>query len=168
MPHIVQTQAPRPGFTQELRAASCLSDLLQLMRLSKQQQRRRSALYPDDLKYSSEHEWARMADGGTVEVGITYFAQDTLGDVVFVELPEVGSRVDQFDKFGEIESVKAVSDLFSPVSGTVTAINEELEQSPELVNSDPYGDGWIMEVKLADLSDLDELMDAATYEGTLE
>ena len=101
-------------------------------------------------------------------MGITHYAQDTLGDVVFVELPEIGSRVDQFDKFGEIESVKAVSDLFSPVSGTVTAVNEELEQSPELCNSDPYGDGWIMEVKLDDPSELDELMDSETYQGTLE
>ncbi len=125
-------------------------------------------MYPDDLKYSSEHEWARVGNGDVVEVGITHYAQDTLGDVVFVELPEIGSRVDQFDKFGEIESVKAVSDLFSPVSGTVTAVNEELEQSPELCNSDPYGDGWIMEVKLDDPSELEELMDSETYQGTLE
>ncbi|MCY4474547.1 MAG: glycine cleavage system protein GcvH [Chloroflexi bacterium] len=125
-------------------------------------------MYPDDLKYSSEHEWARVGNGDVAEVGITNFAQDTLGDVVFVELPEIGSKVDQFDKFGEIESVKAVSDLFSPVSGTVTAVNEELEQSPELVNSDPYGDGWIMEVQLDDPSELDELMDSQTYQGTLE
>ena len=125
-------------------------------------------MYPADLKYSSEHEWARVGNGDVVEVGITHYAQDTLGDVVFVELPEIGSRVDQFDKFGEIESVKAVSDLFSPVSGTVTAVNQELEQSPELANSDPYGDGWIMEVKLDDPSELDELMDSETYRGTLE
>ena len=125
-------------------------------------------MYPDDLKYSSEHEWARVGNGEVVEVGVTHYAQDTLGDVVFVELPEIGSRVDQFDKFGEIESVKAVSDLFSPVSGTVTAVNEELEQSPELVNSDPYGDGWIMEVKLDDPTELNELMDSESYQGTLE
>ena len=125
-------------------------------------------MYPADLKYSSEHEWARVGNGDVVEVGSTHYAQDTLGDVVFVELPEIGSRVDQFDKFGEIESVKAVSDLFSPVSGTVTAVNQELEQSPELANSDPYGDGWIMEVKLDDPSELDELMDSETYQGTLE
>ena len=125
-------------------------------------------MYPDDLKYSSEHEWARVNDGDVAEVGITHYAQDTLGDVVFVELPEIGSRVDQFDKFGEIESVKAVSDLFSPVSGTVTAVNEELEQTPELVNNDPYGDGWIMEVKLDDASELNELMDSETYQGILE
>ena len=109
-----------------------------------------------------------MNDGDVVEVGITHYAQDTLGDVVFVELPEVGSRVDQFDKFGEIESVKAVSDLFSPVSGTVSAVNTELEQSPELVNSDPYGDGWIMEVKLDDPAELDELMDSEAYQEILE
>ena len=125
-------------------------------------------MYPDYLKYSSEHEWARVGNGEVVEVGITHYAQDTLGDVVFVELPEIGSRVDQFDKFGEIESVKAVSDLFSPVSGTVTAVNQELEQSPELCNSDPYGDGWIMEVKLDDPSEMEELMDSETYQGTLE
>ena len=125
-------------------------------------------MYPDDLKYSSEHEWARVEDGNTVEVGVTHYAQDTLGDVVFVELPEVGSQVGQFDKFGEIESVKAVSDLFSPVSGTVTEVNDKLEQSPELVNAAPYGDGWIMKVELDDPSELDSLMDAATYTATLE
>ena len=125
-------------------------------------------MYPDDLRYSSEHEWARIEDGGVVEVGITHYAQDTLGDVVFVELPEVGSQVGQFDKFGEIESVKAVSDLFAPVSGTVTEINDKLEQAPEMVNSDPYGDGWIMKVELDDPSELNSLMDAATYTATLE
>ena len=125
-------------------------------------------MYPDELKYSSEHEWARVEDGDVVEVGVTHYAQDTLGDVVFVELPEVGSQVGQFDKFGEIESVKAVSDLFSPVSGTVTEINDKLEQAPEMVNSDPYGDGWIMRVELDDASELDSLMDAGTYTATLE
>lgn len=125
-------------------------------------------MYPDDLRYSSEHEWARVEGDGVVEVGITHFAQDTLGDVVFVELPDVGSQVGQFDKFGEIESVKAVSDLFSPVSGTVAEVNEKLEQAPELVNADPYGDGWIMRVELDDPSEIDSLMDAATYTATLE
>ena len=125
-------------------------------------------MYPDDLRYSSEHEWARVECDGVVEVGITHYAQDTLGDVVFVELPEVGSQVGQFDKFGEIESVKAVSDLFSPVSGSVAEVNEKLEQAPELVNADPYGDGWIMRVELDDQSELDSLMDAATYTATLE
>ena len=125
-------------------------------------------MYPDDLRYSSEHEWARVEGDGVVEVGITHYAQDTLGDVVFVELPEVGSQVGQFDKFGEIESVKAVSDLFSPVSGTVAEVNEMLEQAPELVNADPYGDGWIMRVELDDQSELDSLMDAASYTATLE
>lgn len=125
-------------------------------------------MYPDDLRYSSEHEWARPESDGVVEVGITHYAQDTLGDVVFVELPEVGSQVGQFDKFGEIESVKAVSDLYSPVSGTVAEVNEKLEQAPELVNADPYGDGWIMRVQLDDPSELDSLMDASTYTATLE
>ena len=127
-------------------------------------------MYPDDLKYSSEHEWARTADGddSVVQVGITFYAQDTLGDVVFVELPQVGDQVGQFEKFGEIESVKAVSDLFSPVSGTVTAINDALEETPELVNDDPYGEGWIMHVQLADAAELAQLMDAETYQGTLE
>ncbi len=125
-------------------------------------------MYPDDLRYSSEHEWARLEDVGSVEVGITHYAQDTLGDVVFVELPEVGSEVGQFDKFGEIESVKAVSDLYSPVSGTVTEVNDKLEQSPELVNADPYGEGWMMKVALDDPSELESLMDSETYTGTLE
>ncbi len=125
-------------------------------------------MYPDDLRYSSEHEWARDEGDGVVEVGITHYAQDTLGDVVFVELPEVGSQVAQFDKFGEIESVKAVSDLFTPVSGTVAEVNAQLEQSPELVNSAPYGDGWIMKIKLDDPSELESLMDAATYSSTLD
>ena len=120
-------------------------------------------MYPDDLKYSDEHEWARMNDGDVVEVGITHYAQDNLGDVVFVELPEVGSRVDQFDKFGEIESVKAVSDLFSPVSGTVTEVNDKLEQAPELVNADPYGAGWFVRIRLTDAGELDDLMNEDAY-----
>ena len=98
----------------------------------------------------------------------THYAQESLGDVVFVEMPQVGSRVGQFEKFGEIESVKAVSDLFSPVSGTVVSVNEDLEQSPELVNSDPYGDGWLMGVKLDDASELEGLMDSESYQGILE
>ena len=125
-------------------------------------------MYPDDLRYSSEHEWARAEGDGVVEVGITHYAQDTLGDVVFVELPEVGSDVGQYEKFGEIESVKAVSDLFSPVGGTVAEVNDALEESPELVNTDPYGDGWIMKVKLNDPSELESLMDAETYSSTLD
>ncbi len=124
-------------------------------------------MYPEDLRYSAEHEWVRPSDASVVEVGITHFAQDNLGDVVFVELPEVGSTISQFGKFGEIESVKAVSDLFSPVSGTVTEVNQELLESPELVNSDPYGEGWILKVEMSDRAELDALMDASSYASSL-
>ncbi len=126
-------------------------------------------LYPDDLKYSEKHEWVRMMDSGSeAEVGITHHAQDSLGDVVFVELPAVGSEVSQFAKFGEVESVKAVSDLFSPVSGAVIAANQALVDSPELLNGDPYGQGWIIRVQLNDTDQLDNLMDAAEYQSLLE
>ena len=124
-------------------------------------------MYPEDLKYSKEHEWVRV-DGNIAEVGVTVFAQDSLGDVVFVELPEVGTEIGQFDKFGEIESVKAVSDLFSPVGGTIVETNAEAVDSPESVNADPYGKGWLIKVELADLSQLDVLMDSITYESSLE
>ena len=102
-------------------------------------------MYPEDLRYSEEHEWARVLSeaDAIVEVGISYHAQDALGDVVFVELPAAGDAVGQFDKFGEIESVKAVSDLFSPVAGEIVAVNAALESNPEVVNSDPYGEGWL-------------------------
>jgi glycine cleavage system H protein len=116
---------------------------------------------PDDRKYTQEHEWI-TADG---TVGITDYAQDQLGDIVFVELPEPGARLTRMGKFGEIESVKAVSELFSPVSGDVTERNEELMDNPQWVNDDPYGDGWMLKVKLSDPSELDGLMDAAAYEG---
>lgn len=126
-------------------------------------------MYPNDLKYSEEHEWVRISAEASdhAEIGITNHAQDSLGDVVFVEMPEIGAKVTQFDKFGEIESVKAVSDLFSPVSGTITHINNALIDSPELINNDPYGDGWIMKVKLDDKSELHKLMDAETYTASL-
>lgn len=126
-------------------------------------------MYPNDLKYSEEHEWVRISAESSdhAEIGITNYAQDSLGDVVFVEMPEIGAKVTQFDKFGEIESVKAVSDLFSPVSGTITHINNALIDSPELINNDPYGDGWVMKVKLDDPSELDKLMDAETYTASL-
>lgn len=126
-------------------------------------------MYPEDLRYSEEHEWARIlpGDANIVEVGITHHAQDSLGDVVFVELPAAGDSVGQFDKFGEIESVKAVSDLFSPVAGDVVEVNPALSSNPEAVNSDPYGAGWLLRVKVDDLSQLDQLMDAATYQATL-
>jgi glycine cleavage system H protein len=118
--------------------------------------------YPDDLRYSKEHEWVRVEDSHAT-IGITSFAADELGDIVFVELPEVGSSLTQFGTFGVVESVKAVSDLFSPVSGTVTEINEALRDAPELLNSDPFGAGWIARVELADSSELDGLMDADAY-----
>ncbi|CUU59507.1 glycine cleavage system H protein [Parafrankia irregularis] len=120
------------------------------------------ALYPDDLKYTREHEWAR-ADGNRVRVGITAYAQEALGDIVFVSLPEVGEEVSEGEPCGEVESTKSVSDIYAPVSGTVTARNEVLSSAPELVNSDPYGDGWLVEVTVADPSVLDELLDAAQY-----
>jgi glycine cleavage system H protein len=118
--------------------------------------------YPDDLRYSKEHEWVR-ADGSQASVGITSFAADELGDIVFVELPEPGATLSQFGTFGVVESVKAVSDLYSPVSGTVTEVNEALRDSPELLNSDPFGEGWIVRVDLADPAELDALMDAEAY-----
>ena len=120
---------------------------------------------PDELKYTAEHEWAKVG-GATIRVGVTDYAQEALGDVVFVSLPELGARVGQGDAFGEVESTKSVSDLYAPVAGTVTARNEELESRPELINSDPYGEGWLVEIEVADASQIDGLLDAAAY-GTL-
>ena len=124
-------------------------------------------MYPDDLKYSKEHEWVRM-NGNIAEIGVTVFAQESLGDVVFVDLPHVGTDVAQFAKFGEIESVKAVSDLFSPVGGKIVEVNAAATDSPEVVNEEPYGTGWLIKVELADASQLDDLMDSDTYQATLE
>jgi len=127
-------------------------------------------VYPDDLKYTAEHEWVRSpgeADG-SVRVGITHFAQDALGDIVYVSLPEVGDTVTAGAACGELESTKSVSDIFAPVSGEVVARNEGLDATPELVNSDPYGDGWLFEVVPSDDSDTGSLMDAATYQGSLD
>jgi len=118
--------------------------------------------YPDDLRYSKEHEWVRNDDGHAT-IGITSFAADELGDIVFVELPEVGGTLSQFGTFGVVESVKAVSDLYAPVSGTVVEVNEALRDAPELLNTDPFGEGWIAKVDLADTAELDSLMDAAAY-----
>jgi glycine cleavage system H protein len=118
--------------------------------------------YPDDLAYSREHEWVRVS-GSEATVGITSFAAEELGDIVFVELPEIGTALSQFGTFGVVESVKAVSDLYAPVSGEVTEVNEALRDAPELVNSDPFGEGWLMKVTLADSSELDALMDAGAY-----
>ena len=120
---------------------------------------------PDDRKYTQEHEWALLedADAGLVLVGITHYAQDQLGDVVYLELPEVGAAVGYLAKMGEIESVKAVSDLYSPVSGDVIEINGRLAHEPELVNSDPFGDGWMLRVRMSDPAELDGLLDASGY-----
>jgi glycine cleavage system H protein len=118
---------------------------------------------PPDLKYTEEHEWAR-ADGARVTVGITTYAQDALGDVVYVDLPATGTRVESGQPFGEVESTKSVSDLYAPVSGTIVERNESLESSPEFVNSDPYGEGWMVVIEVEDASVLDGLLDAAAYE----
>ena len=120
---------------------------------------------PDDLRYTADHEWARRGgDGGTViRIGITDYAQNSLGDIVFVQLPDVGASVAAGEAFGEVESTKSVSDVVSPVAGTVVTRNEQVEASPELANSDPYGEGWLVEVEVADDSAFDGLLDADAY-----
>jgi len=122
---------------------------------------------PDDLRYLESHEWIRV-DGGTGRVGISDFAQDELGDVVFVELPDEGAELSAGEDFGVVESIKAVSDIYAPVSGTVTAVNDDLRDEPELLNEDPFGDGWLLEVELADESELDDLLDADAYRDQIE
>jgi glycine cleavage system H protein len=123
-------------------------------------------ILPDEVRYTSDHEWAKPS-GDTVKVGITDYAQDQLGDIVFVELPEVGDSFDAGDEFGTLESVKAVSELYAPIGGEIVAVNEKLEDTPELLNQDPYG-GWIMEIKPSDAQELDKLFDRNTYLGTLK
>lgn len=127
-------------------------------------------MYPEDLKYTSEHEWVRSPgeSENAVRVGITHFAQDALGDIVYVSLPEVGSEIEAGSTVGELESTKSVSDLYAPVTGKVVARNEALDGTPEVVNSDPYGEGWLFEVVPADGSAVDGLMDSATYRASLE
>lgn len=122
---------------------------------------------PADLKYTQDHEWIRV-DGDMAVVGITDFAQDELGDVVFVEIETEGEELDKGETFGTVEAVKTVSDLFMPVGGTVTEINEELADEPEAVNKDPYGAGWMIKIKIKDSSELDELLSAEEYEKMLE
>ena len=127
-------------------------------------------MYPDELKYTSEHEWVRQpgeADG-SVRIGITHYAQDALGDIVYVSLPEVGDDVEAGSTCGELESTKSVSDVYAPVSGKVVARNDALDATPELVNSDPYGGGWLFEVVPSEPTQLEGLMDAAAYQETLE
>jgi glycine cleavage system H protein len=127
------------------------------------------ASYPDDLKYHSEHDWARI-DGDTniATFGITWYAQDALGEVVFYDAPEVGATVSKDQPYTEVESVKAVSDVIAPLSGEVTAVNDVLGDKPETINEDPYGDGWLVKVKLADPSEVDSLMDSTEYQATLD
>jgi glycine cleavage system H protein len=124
-------------------------------------------VYPEDLKYTAEHEWVK-AGNGTARVGITDFAQDALGDIVYVQVPEVGTAIRAGDTCGELESTKSVSDLYAPVTGTVTAVNEALADQPDLVNSDPYGEGWLLDVQLDDEAEVEGLMDAETYQGQLD
>ncbi len=122
---------------------------------------------PSDLRYSKEHEWLRMESDDVGVVGITEFAADSLGDVVFVELPEVGATLAQFDKMGEIESVKAVSDLFTPISGVVLEVNEELVDGPEKVNDSPFHFGWMLRVQVSDKSEVDNLLSAEEYDALI-
>lgn len=123
--------------------------------------------YPDDLRYTTDHEWIRVGADGMVRIGITAFAQDALGDVVYVSLPAAGETVAVGDACGEVESTKSVSDVYAPLAGEVTAVNPALDATPELINSDPYGEGWMFEMKLADSSALEALMDSETYEASL-
>jgi glycine cleavage system H protein len=125
------------------------------------------ATYPAELRYTREHEWARI-EGKRARVGITHYAQDQLGDVVFVELPKVGAKVTQMKTFGVVESVKAVSDLFAPLSGVVVEVNQELTKQPERVNRDPYGTGWLVVVELTNPSEAEKLMSAPQYEEFLK
>ena len=122
---------------------------------------------PDDLRYSSDHEWARLEDG-RIRMGITDYAQDALGDVVYVQVPQVGSTVERGSTFSEVESTKSVSDIYAPVSGTIVAVNDELTDSPQRLNEDPYGEGWICLIEPSDAGQVDELMDAAGYRALVE
>ncbi|MEI2732206.1 MAG: glycine cleavage system protein GcvH [Dermatophilaceae bacterium] len=123
--------------------------------------------YPEDLRYTSDHEWVRVIEGGRVRIGITDYAQNALGDVVYVSLPEVGTTVADGDVCGEVESTKSVSDVYSPLAGDVTAVNEALDAAPELINSDPYGEGWMFELALAYPATAEALLDVTAYRETL-
>lgn len=124
--------------------------------------------YPQDLLYTDKHEWLREAGDGVYRVGITDYAQDALGDVVFVTLPAVGDTFSRDDAAGEVESTKSVSDVYSPLSGEITAVNDALDATPENVNSDPYGEGWIFEIKVSESSEVEDLLDAEAYTATLD
>ena len=123
--------------------------------------------YPDDLRYNRDHDWARV-DGGEATLGISWFAQDSLGDLVHFEPPGDGADVAKGSSYGEVESVKAVSDLISPLSGTVLEVNQKVVEEPETVNEDPYGDGWLVRIRLADDSEVDDLLDAAAYKAFVD
>jgi len=124
------------------------------------------ASYPDELIYHAEHDWARV-EGEQATFGITWYAQDSLGEVVFFDPPEVGASTSKDESYAEVESVKAVSDVIAPLSGEITAVNEELSDSPERINEDPYGEGWLVKVKLSDSAEVGELLDAAAYRQLL-
>jgi glycine cleavage system H protein len=123
--------------------------------------------YPEDLKYHAEHDWARI-DGDTAVVGITWYAQDSLGEIVFFDPPQIGATLTKDQPYAEIESVKAVSDVIAPLSGEIVEVNGDLADAPEKVNHDPYGDGWLVKIKLSDPSEADALLEAAAYEATLD
>lgn len=120
-------------------------------------------MFPEDLRYTDKHEWVRVGNGAVARVGITDYAAEALGDVVYVSLPQVGEEVAVEDACAEVESTKSVSDVYAPVSGVVTAVNEQLTSTPETVNADPYGDGWLFELELGDPAQLDDLLDADAY-----
>ena len=124
-------------------------------------------MYPDDLKYTKEHEWARL-EGNVIRVGITYYAQDALGDIVYIDLPGPGTQVAAGQVFGEVESTKSVSDIYSPVTGSITERNADLEDAPELVNQEPYGGGWMVLIEPTNPSELDGLLSAADYQAFIE
>ena len=125
-------------------------------------------MYPADRKYSKEHEWARAEDDGIVRIGITDYAQEHLGDIVFFELPQVGAALTRMEKLGEVESVKSVSDIFNPVSGEVVEVNDVVMDSPETVNEDPHESGWLVRVRPSQPTEMDDLMSASEYESFLE
>ena len=122
---------------------------------------------PEDLRYTSDHEWVRTEDGGRIRIGITDYAQDALGDVVFVQLPEPGSKVEAGSSFSEVESTKSVSDIYAPVAGTVVEVNNELADAPQRLNEDPYGEGWICTIEPSDAAAVDALLDAAGYQALI-
>ena len=125
------------------------------------------ASYPEDVKYHEEHDWARI-DGEEATFGITWYAQDALGEVVFFDPPEIGAQVTKDQSYAEVESVKAVSDVFAPLSGEITAVNGDLADSPERINDDPYGEGWLVRVRLSDPTEVDSLLDAGAYQQLLQ